>query len=153
MTTASSPHKSISTPPPPLTAKINCGHSPVTCYHLCPHTLLEIQTDSEKGPTCSNHLLKYWSFLSRHHIRIFIIFLWQGFIRAPPLIRIWCTLSDGGQRRQAHLIFKTPIIFTFKPYLDDGHSAVKHRVHGGAVFFSGVSCTSEQCAVLISRLR
>ena len=54
--------------------------------------------------------------------------LWQGFIRAPPLIRIWCTLSDGGRRRQAHLIFKPAIIFTFKPYLDDGHNAVKLAV-------------------------
>ena len=60
-------------PPPPslLTDKINCGHSPVTCYHLCPHTLLEIQTCREKGQTCPNPALKDWCIRCRHHIRIF----------------------------------------------------------------------------------
>ena len=77
--------------------------------------------------------------------------LWQGFIRPPPLIRIWCTLSDGGRRRQAHLIFKLAIIFTFKPYLDDGHNAVKLAVVEQLKWSMSMVCISRVlCAVLIS---
>ena len=58
-----------------------------------------------KAPTCPNPPLKECGIQCRPHIR--------SFIRAPSLIRIWCTLW-WGPTPAGQSYFKTVIIFTFK---------------------------------------
>ena len=70
------PHKSAppSPHPPPPTAKINCGHSTVTCYHLCINTLLKIQTLDEadrKTHKGQNPPWIDWPIRCWHHIMSF----------------------------------------------------------------------------------